>query len=229
MRNQAGFTLVELLIVLAIVTILAIIGVPQINRFSADYKVRTAATDILQNMRVARAMAIKENRPYIVVFDTVNSRYLIGFDGDNDSNLLTPNSDTFGICKDTDNDRLPNGDVLVNGVPQCVRVVNLSDSGANISFGYAAGTTPPNGPPNAQPTTIVPVPSGITFGGNPAWARFNADGSTPRLGTVYLQQTSRGLSYAVIVSNTAGSINVRKWDGDKDNTGVVTWGTQDVR
>ncbi len=99
--NIKGFTLVEVLIVIAIIAILAVIGVPEISRFSADYKVRTCATDLLQNMKVARAMAIKENRQYLVTFDTTpgNQRYMMGFSS-NDGDLLDKDQDTFGICKE---------------------------------------------------------------------------------------------------------------------------------
>ncbi|MEW6003239.1 MAG: prepilin-type N-terminal cleavage/methylation domain-containing protein [Nitrospirota bacterium] len=225
MRNQKGITLVELIIVIAIIGILALIGIPEINRFSSDYRVRSCATDLIQNMRVARAMAMKENREYLIVFDTTNQRYMIGFDGNGDKNLVTLNSDTFGICKDTDGDRLPNNDTDANGdgVPDCVRVVNLSSCGNNIIFGYGTGTTPPNGPPYPPPPgTTIPA-SGVNFGGTPPTAEFDSDGSMDKLGSVYFQQTSRGYSYCTRVSNNAGALNIWKWNGDKDNPTETNW------
>ena len=218
MFNRNGITLVELIIIIAIIGILAALGIPEINRFAADSKVRSCATDLIQNMKVARAMAIKENRQYLIVFDTANNRYLIGFDGDGDNNLITLNSDTFGICQDTDNDRLPNNDTDTNGdgIPDCVRTVNLMNCGNNIIFGYATGTKPPNGPNG------TPIPDdGITFPGD--IAEFDPDGSMDRLGSAYIQQTTRGYSYCVRISNQAGNVNMWKWDGDKDNTTVTTW------
>jgi len=86
--DKRGTTLVELIIVIAIIGILALIGIPEISRFSADYKVRSCATDLIQNMRVARAMAIKENRNYLITFDIANNNYRIGFDGSGDNDLL---------------------------------------------------------------------------------------------------------------------------------------------
>ncbi|MEC4686517.1 MAG: prepilin-type N-terminal cleavage/methylation domain-containing protein [Nitrospirota bacterium] len=229
-----GVTLIELVVVVAImgIVILALVA-PEIGRFGSNYNVRSCATDLIQNMRVARAMAIKENREYLIVFQpagtpdsTVNpqGRYLIGFDFDGDNDLTTISAtndgDTFGVCKDTDSDRLPNNDADANsdGVPDCVRVVNLSDCGTEIIFGYSSGTTPPIGPNG----TSIPV-SGITFSGTPPTAEFDPDGSTDKLGSVYFQQTGRGFSYCVRISNLSGTTNMWKWDGDKDNTSETNW------
>src|SRR4030067_2384256 len=211
-------TLIELLVAIAIVGILAVLVAPEIGRFRSNYNARSCATDLIQYMRAARAMAIKENRDYLIVFDIANQRYLIGFDGDGDNDLITVDSDTFGICNDADGDRLPNGDALVNGVPSCVRVVNLTDCGNDIIFGYTAGTTPPNGPN----LSAIPA-SGINFSGAPPTAEFDSDGSTDKQGSVYFQQTIRGYSYCVRISNTSGSMNMWKWDGDADNAGATTW------
>ena len=221
-KAEKGITLIELLVAIAIVGILAVLVAPELGRFRSNYNARSCATDLIQYMRVARAMAIKENREYLIVFDTTanNQRYLIGFDGDGDDDLITVDSDTFGICNDTDvpGDRLPNGDALVNGVPSCVRVVNLNDCGNDIIFGYTAGTTPPNGPN----LSVIPA-SGINFSGAPPTAQFDSDGSTDKLGSVYFQQTIRGYSYCVRISTNSGQMNMWKWDGDADNTGVTTW------
>jgi prepilin-type N-terminal cleavage/methylation domain-containing protein len=225
--NTMGITLVELLIVIAIVGILALIGIPEIGRFAANYKVRSAATDLIQNIKLAKAMAIKENRRYLIVFDTARQRYLIGFDGDDlngdgisegDGDLTTVDSDTFGICKDSDNDRLPEGDIIANGIPECVRVVNLSNYGNNIIFGYGTGTSPPEGPNG----TAIPLP-GVNFSGAPPTAIFDSDGSMDKLGSVYFQHFGRGYSYCVRISNNSGSINMWKWNGDRDNPTETTW------
>ncbi len=226
-KAEKGVTLIELLVAIAIVGIISVLVAPEIGRFRSNYNARSCATDLIQYMRVARAMAIKENREYLIVFHMAGNpsaainpqgRYLIGFDGDGDDDLITVDFDTFGICNDADGDRLPNGDALVNGVPSCVRVVDLNDCGNNIIYGYTAGTTPPNGP-NAS---VIPA-LGIVLLNGTTVVDFNPDGSVGTTGSVYFQQTIRGYSYCVRISNTSGSMNMWKWDGDADNTGVTTW------
>lgn len=224
--NIRGFTLVELLVVMAIIAILALIGVPEINRFSADYKVRTCATDVMQNMKLAKAMAIKENREYLVTFDTTpgNQRYMIGFSS-NDNDLLDLDADTFGLCKDTDvpPDRLPNGDVPHSApnadIPDCIKVINLSiQCGSNVIFNTLAPNNPSGG-------ALCANGVGVCFGATaaPIRADFNPDGSVGNLGSVYFQHTERGYGYVAVVSNTAGAMSLWKWNGDIDNASVTTW------
>lgn len=219
-KQDNGVTLIELLVTMAIIAVIVAIAAPQLGLFQSKSGVRECATDLIQYMRVARAMAIKENREYLIVFDTTagNQRYLIGFDGDGDNNLITPDSDTFGICKDVDSDRLPEGDNLVNGVPACVRVINLSDCGNNITF----NTVAPNGP---NGDALCANGLGVCFGStaSPIRAEFNPDGSAGNLGSVYFQQTTRDYSYCVRVSNNAGTTNMWRWDGDENNLSEINW------
>lgn len=89
-KDNKGVTLIELVIVLAIIGILTAVGIPEYGRFIAKSKVRQSANDLLQNMRLARTMAIKENRTYILTFDYAANNYLIGFDLDENDSLLDP-------------------------------------------------------------------------------------------------------------------------------------------
>ena len=223
-KSSNGITLVELIITISIIAILAVLVGPQIGLIRSNYNVRSCATDLIQNMRAASAMAIKENREYLIIFDTANQRYLTGFDGDGDDNLVTVDSDTFGTCKDTDSDRLPNEDSDANGdgVPDCVRVVNISECGNGVSF----GTSAPNGPDDDGDGSYDAVCSNgsVCFGTSELQrANFNADGSVDNTGYVYLQQTTRDYSYAVTIRNLAGSTNLWKWDGDENNLTVTNW------
>jgi len=238
-KNSNGFTLIELLIVIVVISIVGFLVAPGIGRFNSSYSVRNCATDLIQYMRTARAMAIKENREYLIVFQlagdpngTVNpqGRFLIGFDGDSpeDNDLLSVSADTFGICKDTDGDRLPNNDSDADGdgVPDCVRVINLSNCGNNVRFGTLASKDP-NG------DNITCNGKTVCFGStsNPIRADFNPDGSAGNLGSVYFEHnnvsgTGRGYSYLVRVSNSSGSTNMWKWDGDNENAANLaktTW------
>jgi prepilin-type N-terminal cleavage/methylation domain-containing protein len=69
-KKSSGLTLLELIIVLAMVGIL--IGIAGLNfaRFSSAYRLREAAREIASDLQFARLLAVKENRDIRVVFQT---------------------------------------------------------------------------------------------------------------------------------------------------------------
>lgn len=76
--RQAGFTLVELLLVLALVGVVAAIAAPRyasaISRFNAD----TTARRVCRDLTLARAAAFAGGTPQSVIFDTVGNQYTVG-------------------------------------------------------------------------------------------------------------------------------------------------------
>jgi prepilin-type N-terminal cleavage/methylation domain-containing protein len=222
--NEKGLSLIELMVALAMVGILMFIGIPEYNRFSARDRVRSAANELLQNMRLARAMAIKENRTYTLIVEPANGRYLEGFDGNGNGSLLDLNQDGFGICGWVDvdgngriegNERIPAGDTLnADLVPNCVKMVKLSTYGASLSFTPNAAY--PQKGPNGTPA--APLTSALSFS-------FNPNGGITPNGSVYIQHTDpdRGYTYCVRVPDATGSVDLYAWDGDSDNTTLTTW------
>lgn len=70
-----GFTLLELIVVIAIVAILAAIGFPQLNLYRAEAAQKEAATEVFYALRLARSSAVSHNREYRVAFDLDSRRY----------------------------------------------------------------------------------------------------------------------------------------------------------
>jgi type IV fimbrial biogenesis protein FimT len=61
MKNNSGFTLVEMLTVMAIVAILLAVGIPGMRSLIASQRVRTAASNLQAYLNLTRAEALKRN------------------------------------------------------------------------------------------------------------------------------------------------------------------------
>ena len=74
--NQHGFSLIEMMMVIAIVTILSAIAIPIFGGFLANRDLKSAARDIAGDIYEYRQRAIAENRVYQITFN-VNGNYVI--------------------------------------------------------------------------------------------------------------------------------------------------------
>ncbi len=91
MRNNSGFTLIELAVVIAIVGILAGIAVPNFVGWLPKYRLNSSADDIQSLVQNARLRAVKENAHVAVLLDPDNDGlggdYLAFVDANSDWNL----------------------------------------------------------------------------------------------------------------------------------------------
>lgn len=69
-RGQAGFTLIEIMVVLVVLALAAALIVARGPERSPTLTMRAAATQVADHLRLARADAIAANRPVMVVVDT---------------------------------------------------------------------------------------------------------------------------------------------------------------
>lgn len=86
MRTARGFTLIEIMVATAIVAIAVTFAVPNIVGWRAKQRFLSAASDVHEAVKIARASAIKENATFSVQFDTANRRFTVFLDLDGDGN-----------------------------------------------------------------------------------------------------------------------------------------------
>lgn len=70
LRNQRGVTLTELMVVLAIVMITTAIAVPMYIVNLPSLRLKSAAQDLLVDLRLARSWAVKNNNFYLLCFSS---------------------------------------------------------------------------------------------------------------------------------------------------------------
>ena len=68
-HRQAGFTVLELIVVIVVISILAAIAVPNIIDWLPNYRLKSAARDLVSNMQKARMEAVSGNKDVVVTFD----------------------------------------------------------------------------------------------------------------------------------------------------------------
>ena len=101
-HRGAGFTLVELMIVVAILGILAAVATPMILTSLPRYRLRAAARELVIDFKKARMEAVKRNRSVLLQFTLetvgnpeVGGTYQVCIDNDNDGVCNNGGSDTF--------------------------------------------------------------------------------------------------------------------------------------
>jgi len=126
-RSARGFTLVELLVVLALVAILATLAVPSFERAIANQKLNVAASDLMVSAMQARGEAIKNNRQAIV-------QPLVSTDW----------SKGWRIYVDMDNDKAytEGTDLLVTTVAAAASSVTQYEAVRNAAVGNLIGFDP---------------------------------------------------------------------------------------
>ena len=103
MKNKRGFTLIEVIVVMAVIGIMATIAIPAISSWLPNYRLKAAARDLYSTMQKARMLAVKTNRDTAVIFVPATSKYELCDDWDSASTSCTGNIETFDLTL------LPNG------------------------------------------------------------------------------------------------------------------------
>jgi prepilin-type N-terminal cleavage/methylation domain-containing protein len=147
--RQSGFSLVELLVVVAVIAIIAAVGLPNLAGYIRNYKIRGAAKSVASEIQTARSKAIMTNTNagvYFVVVDADSYRYILA---DNDAGAQR------GPLQD-----LPTG---IQFIPS-----TAENSGPSLRYTRLGQVCNPVATPaSCPPSGLAPCTTGSEFDGAP--------------------------------------------------------------
>jgi len=74
-KDTSGFTMIELVVVIAIIAILASVGIPTFSQFLPNYQLKQAALDMFSNMQATKVEAVKNNASRSMTMNTAAKSY----------------------------------------------------------------------------------------------------------------------------------------------------------
>jgi prepilin-type N-terminal cleavage/methylation domain-containing protein len=87
-RREAGYSLIELAIVLVLLGLVVMVGMPAMQDWLERYRVRSAAQTLAADMQLQRMRAVSRNAVHSIVFDVANGTYTL-WEGDPVNGLTT--------------------------------------------------------------------------------------------------------------------------------------------
>jgi len=187
--SSRGFSLVEIVILLAVLSILASAVLPAFFRSTARLRLSLAAREVASVLRVARLYAVRHNAKVAVKFTTESNGRV-----------------TFSIFRDGDGDGVRNRDIDAGTDLRLTAPRRLAHLGSAIRFGFPVGAAPRD-PSTGRPMTRLEDP--IRFNRSDLASFSPMGAATP--GSVYLSDQRSNLVVVRVTSRT-GRVRVLRYD-----------------
>jgi len=209
-RRSAGFTAIEIMIVVAIIGIFAALAIPSWRAYQTNLQLKAAARTVANAFSYARSRALSTGNRHVVVFavdaDDVCGNAIVNDQGNPVPVLVFEDNDggAPNCCLDDGEQRLAE-----NAVP-------------NVNWGVTPATIPAAGEDSGGGDYLTGSSFAQPDGSDAAWVSFGPDGvpvafnaacnfgtTGTGAGAVYLTNGDR--NYAVVL-NPLGTSNVERFD-----------------
>ncbi len=178
---EAGYQLIELLIAMAISSLMLVLGIPPLLSLAARLRVELAAAEVASAFHVARSYAIRHDA-------NVGLKFFVGAGG----------AVTWALYRDADGDGVLTADILSGDDPQVLPLTQISHLGRQIHFGFPPGKAPRD--PGDPRRRLTGLDDPIRFNRSDI-ASFSPLGTaTP--GTIYVTDGMRHLAAARVFGRT---------------------------
>ena len=188
--KEQGYQIAELVVVMAILSVLLLFGLPSLARMSAGVRLTLAAAELQSVLREARSLAIRQSTEVAVKFYPRPDGFA-----------------TWAVYRDGDGDGVLNRDITAGIDPEVKPPRPLEQLGRRLRFGFPPGA--PARDPGDPSSRLPPGGDPIRFNSSDL-ASFGPLGtSTP--GSLYLTDSQSRLM-AVRVYGRTGKVKVIVYD-----------------
>ncbi|MDY6855617.1 MAG: GspH/FimT family pseudopilin [Thermodesulfobacteriota bacterium] len=188
-KDKRGFTATELVVVMAIISVLTAFAIPHFIGMQPTMRVNSASRDLTSEMQLAKMKAVSQRNNYVITFDTTNNQYKIYDDNDND--FATAGAESGELKK----------------------TVDIDSSYTGIQFGYVSGQTGTGGSTISTSVTFSGTPPSVTFYPD---GTANKLGSVYMIPTQDIS-TSKTISQRAITVLLTGRVRLYKYNGSSWN------------
>lgn len=188
-RSRDGATLLELMVVLAIVAVVAATTAPSLLRLSRSLRLSMAANEVVGVLRLARSSAIQNSTNVGVKF-RVDDHGRVG----------------FALYRDGDGDGVRTGDIESGVDLEVTAGRTLAHLGGHVRFGFPAGIVPRD--PTRPSRSLERLDDPIRFNRSDIAAFNSLGGSTP--GSLYITD-GRQLAVVRLFGRT-GKVKIMRYD-----------------